>query len=180
MEALRNIIIIELLFSTGGRVSEIANLKSSDVNLTNGEIIINGKGKKQRIIQICNEELLSQLRVYKKAWICKIEAADDNFLVNRFGGKISDQSIRLLVRKLCKQAGIKKHVTPHVFRHTFATLLLEKDVDIKYIQEMLGHSSIAITQIYTHVNKIKQRQLLRTKHPRRDLSFVDFSQSNNG
>lgn len=174
LEALRNIIIIELLFSTGGRVSEIANLKGSDINLTNGEIIINGKGKKQRIIQICNEELLSELRVYKKAWAYKIEAADNNFLVNRFGSKISDQSIRLLVRKLCKQAGIKKHVTPHVFRHTFATLLLEKDVDIKYIQEMLGHSSIAITQIYTHVNKIKQRQLLRTKHPRRDLSFADF------
>lgn len=174
LEALRNIIVIELLFSTGARVSEIVNLKADDINLTTGEVIINGKGKKQRIIQVCNEDLLTLLRGYKKLWEGRMIISGNNFLVNRFNKKMSDQSIRLLVRKLYKQAGIKKHITPHVFRHSFATLLLENDVDIKYIQEMLGHSSIAITQIYTHVNKHKQRQLLRTKHPRRELSFAEF------
>lgn len=174
LEALRNIVVIELLFSTGGRVSEIANLKENDINLKTGEIIINGKGNKQRIIQVCNEELLVLFRLYKKLWANRILLAGNNFLVNRFNKKMSDQSIRLLVKKLYKKAGITRHITPHIFRHSFATLLLEKDVDIKYIQVMLGHSSIAITQIYTHVNKIKQRQLLRTKHPRRDLSFTGF------
>lgn len=174
LEALRNIVVIELLFSTGGRVSEIANLKENDINLRTGEIIINGKGNKQRIIQVCNEELLVLFRLYKKLWANRILLAGNNFLVNRFNKKMSDQSIRLLVKKLYKKAGITRHITPHIFRHSFATLLLEKDVDIKYIQVMLGHSSIAITQIYTHVNKVKQRQLLRTKHPRRDLFFTDY------
>lgn len=174
LEALRNIVVIELLFSTGGRVSEIANLKEHDINLKTGEIIINGKGNKQRVIQVCNEELLALFRLYKKLWADRIELAGNNFLVSRFNKKISDQSIRLLVKELYKKAGITKHITPHIFRHSFATLLLEKDVDIKYIQEMLGHSSIAITQIYTHVNKVKQRQLLKTKHPRRELFFKDF------
>jgi integrase/recombinase XerD len=174
LEALRNIIVIELLFSTGARVSEIANLKTDDINLATGEVMINGKGKKQRIIQVCNEDLLTLLRGYKKLWEDRMIISGNNFLVNRFNKKMSDQSIRLLVRRLYKEAGIKKHITPHVFRHSFATLLLENDVDIKYIQEMLGHSSIAITQIYTHVNKHKQWQLLRTKHPRRELSFAEF------
>ncbi len=174
LEALRNIVVIELLFSTGGRVSEIANLKEDNINVRTGEIMINGKGSKQRIIQVCNEELLALLRQYKKLWANRILLAENNFLVNRFNKKMSDQSIRLLVRKLYKKAGITRHITPHIFRHSFATLLLEKDVDIRYIQAMLGHSSIAITQIYTHVNKVKQRQLLRTKHPRRNLFFKDF------
>lgn len=174
LEALRNIIVIELLFSTGARVSEISNLKIDEINLTSGEVIINGKGNKQRIIQVCNEDLLTLLRGYKKLWEERMIISGNNFLVNRSNKKMSDQSIRLLVRRLYKEAGIKKHITPHVFRHSFATLLLENDVDIKYIQEMLGHSSIAITQIYTHVNKYKQRQLLRTKHPRRELSFAEF------
>lgn len=174
LEALRNIIVIELLFSTGARVSEIANLKADDINLTTGEVVINGKGKKQRIIQVCNEDLLALLRLYAGLWAGRIATAGNYFLVNRFNKKLSEQSIRLLVKKLYRKAGIKKHITPHVFRHSFATLLLENDVDIKYIQEMLGHSSIAITQVYTHVNKHKQRQLLRTKHPRRNLSFAEF------
>lgn len=173
-EAVRNTVIIELLFSTGGRVSEIAGLKEDDINLATGDVIINGKGNKQRIIQICNEELLALLKFYKKLLVQRSGHNGNTFLINRLNKPISDQSIRLLVKRLYKAAGIKKHITPHVFRHSFATLLLENDVDIKYIQEMLGHSSVAITQIYTHVNKAKQRHLLRTKHPRRDLSFSAY------
>ncbi|MCP9751488.1 tyrosine-type recombinase/integrase [Ferruginibacter sp. HRS2-29] len=168
-EALRNIVVIELLFSTGARVSEISTLKTEQINVRSGEIMIKGKGKRERIIHVCNPELLSLLKTYKNLCIERMESGCNSFLLNRFSNEISTQSIRLLVNNLYKKAGINRHITPHVFRHSFATLLLEKDVDIKYIQEMLGHSSIAITQIYTHVNKTKQKHLLRTRHPRKDL-----------
>ena len=79
---------------------------------------------------------------------------------------ISDQVVRRMIRKYCEIAGIEKHITPHMFRHTFATSLLEADVDIRYIQEFLGHSSISITEIYTHTTLKKQREILSTVHPR--------------
>lgn len=168
-ECLRNIIVIELLFATGARVSEIANLTTDCINLQTGSILIKGKGNKERALQICNSESISILKKYQKQYRSKMEAAGDHFLLNRFGKKLSDQSIRGIVKNLATKSGIKKHVTPHMFRHSFATLLLEKDVDIKYIQSLLGHSSIMTTQIYTHVNRAKQRQILRAKHPRRDF-----------
>lgn len=172
---IRNIAVIELLFATGGRVSEIANLKDSQIDLNSGQVIIKGKGDKERIIQICNRETIALLKKYRRISYNKIKGADDYFLVNRFNNKLSDQSIRNIVSALSKKAKIQTHVTPHVFRHSFATLLLEKDVDIKYIQSMLGHSSIMTTQIYTHVNKEKQKQILRAKHPRKDFSTDVFS-----
>jgi integrase/recombinase XerD len=97
--------------------------------------------------------------------------SSDYFLINRLGKSISDQSIRNIVKSFASKAGVKKHITPHIFRHSFATLLLERDVDIKYIQSMLGHSSIMTTQIYTHVNREKQIEILKTKHPRRNVSM---------
>jgi integrase/recombinase XerD len=168
-ECLRNVIVIELLFATGARVSEIAHLKTDCINLQTGNILIKGKGNKERALQICNVESIAILKQYQRLYRSKMEAAGDYFLVNRFGKRLSDQSIRAIVKKLAIKSGIKKHVTPHMFRHSFATLLLEKDVDIKYIQSLLGHSSIMTTQIYTHVNREKQRQILKTKHPRRDF-----------
>jgi integrase/recombinase XerD len=170
-EALRNIVVIELLFSTGARVSEIADLKETAVNLNTGIITIKGKGNKERIIQVCNSEAIAILKEYYKVFKSKINAGG-NFLVNRFNKKLSDQSIRNVVKKLALEAGILRRVTPHLFRHSFATLLLEKEVDIKYIQALLGHSSIMTTQIYTHVNRVKQRQILKTKHPRKDFSMI--------
>lgn len=178
--ALRDIVILELLFATGGRVSEITSLRAEDINLQTGLVIIQGKGSRQRIIQICNEEVLTLLRHYKKLWCGEIAASSSHFFINRIGRALSSQSIRNMVKKVSKEVGIPKRVTPHVMRHSFATLLLEKDVDIKYIQSFLGHSSINTTQIYTHVNKIKQRELLKTKHPRRDLSFKFLGSMNEG
>lgn len=168
-EALRNTVIVELLFNTGARVSEIADLTTTVVNLRTGSITIKGKGNKERLIQVCNHEAIAILKEYHKAFKNRIEKAGGYFLINRFNKKLSDQSIRNMVKKLALQAGITKRVTPHLFRHSFATLLLEKDVDIKYIQTLLGHSSIMTTQIYTHVNRAKQRQILKSKHPRRDF-----------
>ena len=171
-ESIRNIVVIELLFSTGARVSEIANLRIENIQLDTGSFLIKGKGNKERIIQVCNKESLSLLKKYYTLFKDNINKAGGYFLINRFNKKLSDQSIRGIVKKLAIKAGILRQITPHVFRHSFATLLLEKDVDIRYIQILLGHSSILTTQLYTHVSRKKQRQILTTKHPRKDIIVV--------
>src|ERR1019366_5622178 len=170
-ESLMNIAVVELLFATGARVSEIADLRSDQLNLTLGTVTLKGKGDIERSIQICNRETLSILKIYYALFETRINKCGGYFLINRFDTKLSDQSIRNIVKTLSNKAGLQRHITPHSFRHTFAILLLEKDVDIKYIQLLLGHSSIMTTQIYTHVNKAKQREILRTKHPRKDFSM---------
>ncbi len=162
----RNIAVVELLFATGIRVSELCNLKCSDVDLRCGRIKISGKGGKERVIQICQREVLSALRNY-----CRIFKPVASFFINRVNMPLTPSSVRLLIRHYVKATGLTKHITPHTFRHTFATLLLEEDVDIKYIQTLLGHSSIATTQIYTHVNANKQKKILSAKHPRRKFNL---------
>lgn len=169
-QALIKIVVLELLFATGARVSEISNLRNEHINLKSGTILIMGKGRKERILQICNHDSIKILCHYSELF--KEDMLKTGFfLVNRVGQKLSDQSIRILVKKTAISVAIQKNITPHVFRHSFATLLLEQDVDIKYIQSMLGHSSITTTQIYTHVNKEKQRQILLEKHPRKILNW---------
>lgn len=176
-ETLRNIVVLELLFGTGARVSEISGLQSENVHLDSGSIVIKGKGNKERIIHICGAEPIKVLKKYYADYNEKIKKAGGYFLVNRFNKRLSDQSIRSIVKAFAKAAGISRRITPHVFRHSFATLLLEKDVDIRFIQNMLGHSSISTTQIYTHVNRAKQRQILKTKHPRGGLQmFVGIAE----
>ncbi|MBS1655670.1 MAG: tyrosine-type recombinase/integrase [Bacteroidetes bacterium] len=166
--AVRNIAVLELLFSTGARVSEIAELKTDNINLRTGIIIIKGKGNKERIIHICNKETNLVLNQYYSLYQKQITASGW-FLINRFNQRMTDQSIRNMVKKTAKEAALPKVITPHIFRHSFATLLLERDVDIKYIQSLLGHSSITTTQIYTHVNRKRQQQLLKAKHPRKEF-----------
>jgi integrase/recombinase XerD len=167
----RNVAVFELLFATGIRVSELSDLKVEHVNLKLGYIKVNGKGNKERLIQICTHEVLLALNSYMNLLLTKFQQPKEYFFLNRLGKKLSDQSIRSVVKKFSKQAKINVNVTPHVFRHTFATLMLENDVDIKYIQSFLGHSSIATTQIYTHVSRSKQRKIVQLKHPRKDFSM---------
>ncbi|WP_323596110.1 tyrosine-type recombinase/integrase [Aliarcobacter butzleri] len=166
----RDIVAIEILFSTGIRVSELSNLKKNEINIKQGIIKILGKGSKERIIQICDREVLQLLKEY-----CILFKIKDNvnkyFLLNRLNNNFSEQSIRAMIHKYEEKLGLK-NVTPHMFRHSFATLLLEEGVDVRYIQNMLGHSSISTTQIYTKVNTKHQRKLLNTKHPRRTLNFL--------
>ncbi|WP_321469595.1 tyrosine-type recombinase/integrase [Halarcobacter sp.] len=168
----RDIVIIEVLFTTGMRVSEICSIKQKNINLQTGIIKIKGKGDKERIIQICDNEVKKILREYINLFSNQMEKID-YFLVNRLANKISEQSVRLMIKKYQKQSGLDKHITPHMFRHSFATLLLEEGVDIRYIQHMLGHSSISTTQIYTQVNMRQQKKILNSKHPRRNLNFVN-------
>jgi len=163
--ALRNTAMLELLFATGLRVSELCSLNKDYIDLGNGKILIMGKGAKERILQIGNHEVLSILRRYAEENTARIRKTDC-FFINRLSSRISEQSVRFLIKRLCAKANIGHNITPHMFRHSFATLLLEEDVDIRYIQRMLGHSSILTTQIYTQVTVEKQRQILTTKHPR--------------
>ena len=166
--ALRDAAVIELLFATGIRISELCSLKASDVNLCERTILIYGKGAKERMLQIGNDDVITILEKYKESFSIEIQNCK-YFFVNQSGRVLSDQSVRRMINKYTSLAAIEMHITPHMFRHTFATSLLEADVDIRYIQEMLGHSSINITEIYTHVAMSKQRDILMTKHPRRNL-----------
>ena len=167
---LRDIAVLELLFATGIRVSELCSLKYNDIRLNEGEVKIYGKGAKERFVQITTPSVLQALIDYRDMNIQAIDKAG-TFFVNRHQKPLSDQSVRGIVSKYAKFAGIDLHITPHMFRHSFATLLLEEDVDIRYIQRLLGHSSIVTTQIYTHVAGKKQRDILATKHPRNRMKF---------
>jgi integrase/recombinase XerD len=169
-EKVRDVAVIELLFGTGVRVFELCSLTKDIVENHFSFIKVYGKGRKERTIQIENEEIKSALKNYYLLFKKDIEKGEF-FFVNRLGSRLSEQSVRLMIRKYRLKCKITKNITPHIFRHSFATLLLEKDVDIKYIQTILGHSSIVTTQIYTHVSSEKQTAILHDKHPRNEMNF---------
>lgn len=169
---LRDIVVLELLFSTGLRVSELCALSNQTFQLRDKtlQLLINGKGRKERILQITNPELLHIVKIYKEAYYEELQE-NSAILFNRNGKPLSPQSVRGIINKHLKQINADCHITPHMFRHTFATSLLEAGVDIRYIQSLLGHSSISTTQIYTHVSTRKQTLLLAEKHPRGAMTF---------
>lgn len=163
--ALRNEALLEMLFATGMRISEICGLHVEDFDLSEGLIFVRGKGNRERIVEIENREVMSILRQYDKA---RPHKADFFFLNNR-GAPLSTQSARIIVRHIAESVDSSRRITPHMFRHSFATLLLEENVDIRYIQQLLGHSSIMTTQIYTYVSSEKRRSILAAKHPRNKI-----------
>ncbi|MFR3667704.1 MAG: tyrosine-type recombinase/integrase [Ruminococcus sp.] len=140
----------------------------SQIDFTTYKIIINGKGSKERILQIGNEDVKEILSEYYAAFKTDISKTGW-FFINRLHKRYSEESVRSMIVKYLKLAAIDMHVTPHMFRHSFATLLLESDVDIRYIQRMLGHSSIKTTEIYTNVSTSKQNSILTAKHPRNSM-----------
>ncbi len=164
----RDIAVIELLFATGIRISELCSLKLSNIDFIEKNILIYGKGSKERRVQIGNDDVMLALNNYHMSFKEEIETTD-YFFINRINNRLSEQSVRNMINKYSASAAIGLHITPHMFRHSFATYLLEEDVDIRYIQEMLGHSSINITEIYTHVTMAKQKNILTNKHPRNTL-----------
>lgn len=168
--ALRNILILEVLFATGMRISELCSLTLDCLDLSTYIIKIYGKGSKERLIQICNKNIQNLIDQYCKEF--QFELSYKKFLfINRLGNRLSEQSVRNMIKTYSNNAGVSIHITPHMFRHSFATLLLEEDVDIRYIQQMLGHSSITTTQIYTHTSINKQKNILSAKHPRNKLEI---------
>lgn len=164
----RNIAVLELLFSTGIRVSELCSLRLNDIDLNTGRLCIHGKGSKDRTVVVVDSDVMAALRTYYDMFQETIHACG-YFFCNRLGKRLSEQSVRFMIKRYAKEAGIEIHITPHMFRHTFATELLEKDVNIRCIQEILGHSSITTTQIYTHVSPSKQRDILYKNNPRKKL-----------
>lgn len=166
--SLRDIATMEILFATGMRVSELCGLNTEDIDLTRGTVKIHGKGSKERILQITNDSVMESLRKY----IEEYQPCEQHpFFLTQRHTRLAEQSVRLCLQKYAEQIGVSQHITPHMFRHSFATLLLEEDVDIRYIQQLLGHSSIVTTQIYTHVTTAKQRDILLHKHPRNKISI---------
>lgn len=168
--SLRDIAVIELLFATGIRISELCTIPHQNMDLENNIIVIKGKGAKERLIHICDEHIIAVLNKYRSEHNTEIHSCG-YFFVNNMGKRLSDQSVRKMINKYCHIAGIQQHITPHMFRHSFATLLLEENVDIRYIQTMLGHSSINVTEIYTHVTMSKQKDILESKHPRKNMNI---------
>jgi integrase/recombinase XerD len=163
----RDIAALELLFATGARVSEVCQLRTADIDLQRGQIRILGKGSRERIIHLCDPETLAVLTEHQRLSLRADSAAYGPFFRTATGNALSEQAVRHMLHKRATAAGIDFHVTPHMLRHSLATLLLEEGVDIRYIQRLLGHSSIATTQIYTEVHDAHQQRLLATKHPLR-------------
>lgn len=161
----RDLSIVEMFFATGARVYEISNLRIEDIDLEDGIIKLFGKGSKERYVQIGSREVLQLMKEYYRLNQQDIDQCGF-FFVNRQGKRFSEQSIRGMIRKYSCQAGVTIHITPHMFRHSVATYLLEEGVDIMYIQRILGHSSIKTTQIYLHIASKKQMEILKERHPR--------------
>lgn len=171
---LRDIAVIEMFFATGARVYEISNIKKECIDLNSGLIRIKGKGNKERYIQIGSPKVIEILNKYymeNEADILK----SGFFFINNRGQRYTEQSIRLMMRKYAEDAGISRKITPHMFRHSFATFLIEEGVDISCVQQILGHSSIKTTQIYIHVAVRKQAEILRNLHPRKYMQINDVA-----
>ena len=169
---IRDVLVLEILFATGIRVSELCSLSIEDFVFAENEIavLIKGKGQKERQIKLVLPEVIALVKEYLERYSEAIHAHGMFFLNNR-SKPLQPQSVRRIIQKYVQQAAISMHITPHMFRHTFATALLEAGVDIRYIQAFLGHSSITTTQIYTHVSTQRQAELLAQYHPRNKMTF---------
>ena len=165
---LRDIAVVELFFATGARVYELANIKQENVDLESGTIRFMGKGGKERLIQIGEKSVCNLLKEYYEKNRMAIQVCG-YFFVNQRGKRFTEQSIRIMLKKYTKCAGIDRNITPHMFRHSFATYLIEEGVDISCVQQILGHSSIKTTQIYIHVAAKKQADILKELHPRKKM-----------
>lgn len=165
---LRDLAVVEMFFATGARVYEVANIKIENMDLSSGIIRFMGKGGKERVIQIGSREVTVLLRQYYTENKEVIRRCG-YFFVNQNGNRFSEQSIRRMLKQYTKSAGIERNITPHMFRHSFATYLIEEGVDVSCVQRILGHSSIKTTQIYIHIAAGTQADILRNMHPRNKM-----------
>ena len=167
-EGERNMSMLETLYSCGLRVSELVNLKITDLHLNSDYIKITGKGNKERLVpigKIAKKLILNYLTTIRVKYPVKKEFVDILFL-NRRGGKLSRVMVFYIIKDLAEKAGIKKKLSPHSFRHSFATHLVEGGADLRAVQEMLGHESITTTEIYTHLDRQFLRDNILSYHPR--------------
>lgn len=165
----RNRAIIETLYGCGLRVSELTDLKISDLFFEEDFIRVTGKGNKQRLVPVASytQKIINiykdQVRVHQPVQ----EKFSDHLFLNRLGKKLTRVMIFTIIKKYAELAGIRKNISPHTFRHSFATHLLENGADLRSIQLMLGHESITTTEIYTHINRTHLRENLEKYHPRK-------------
>ena len=166
----RNRAILELLYATGMRISELSNLNFENLNLDENEIKVFGKGSKERIVLVSD-----RAKKFLQTYIDKVrylifksdaKSPDDPVFINKTGYRLQTQSVRMAINDVVNKIELPKHVTPHVFRHSFATKMLENGADLRVVQELLGHSSISNTQIYTHVSMERLKQSYNISHPR--------------
>ena len=164
---IRDRAILELMYATGLRVSEVKDLKKANVNLEADFVKCSGKGGKERIVplgKIAKQAISRYLETARHRLSEK--SRDDHLFLSRLGGKLSRQSLWKMIQKYAKKTGIKKHITPHTLRHSFATHLLEGGAELRGVQEMLGHADISTTQVYTHIDKDKLKKVHERFHPR--------------
>jgi integrase/recombinase XerD len=165
-EGHRNKAIIETLYGCGLRVSELVNLRLTDIHYKEEFVIVTGKGNKQRLVPV-SQKALKEIDIYKPDRNRLPVIKDQNILfLNRRGGHLTRAMIFTIIKDLAARAGIKKNISPHTFRHSFATHMIEAGADLRAVQEMLGHESILTTEIYTHIDRSFLRDTLIMFHPR--------------
>lgn len=164
----RNRAMLEVLYGCGLRVSELVSLLISNIHANEEYLIVTGKGNKQRLVPV-NQAALKHIDIYLKNVRSHIQIKkgnEDFVFLNRRGARLSRVMVFLIIKELVARAGIKKTVSPHTLRHSFATHLIENGADLRAVQEMLGHSSITTTEIYTHVSRRALKEVIEKHHPR--------------
>ena len=167
-EGSRNRAIIETLYSCGLRVSELINITYQNLFLDIGFIKVIGKGSKERLVPI-GSSAIKYIQSYDNDFrkIIKVKPGNEGFLfLNRRGSKISRNMIFIFIKNISEKINLKQNISPHTFRHSFATHMIERGADLRAVQEMLGHESITTTEIYTHLNKEYLREVVSKFHPR--------------
>jgi integrase/recombinase XerD len=165
-EGHRNKAIIETLYGCGLRVSELVNLRLTDIHYNEEFVLVTGKGNKQRLVPV-SRKALKEIDIYKQDRNRLPVIKDQNVLfLNRRGGRLTRAMIFTIIKELAARAGIRKNISPHTFRHSFATHMIEAGADLRAVQEMLGHESILTTEIYTHIDRSFLRDTLIMFHPR--------------
>jgi integrase/recombinase XerC len=166
-EEKRDKAILEMLYSSGLRVSELAGLNHDDLDFFQGLVRVRGKGKKERIVPV-GQAALNSLRAY-----CDMKAPRENanaikkpLFISRIGSRLTDRSVRRMILKYVKRTGLGKEISPHTFRHSFATHMLDRGADLRSVQELLGHANLSTTQIYTHVTTQRLKDAYVAAHPR--------------
>ena len=162
--SVRNLAIIDLLFATGMRVGELSGLNVEDFEVPESLFRVRGKGGRHRLAFVVDTSTVNIQRQHLQARQ-RLTSTSCALFVNSVGQRLSTQGVANIISRFRKDAGIERHITPHMFRHTVATLLLRNGVDIRVVQEFLGHASIATTQRYTHVTKEHLIKVLREHHP---------------
>lgn len=176
---IRNRLIVELLYATGIRLSELTNLKLNDINFYNKEIKIFGKGGKERIVFFGEyaEEYLHKYITYSRNNLLG-DKKSNYLLINNQGGNLTNRGVESIIEDIIKKTSLKHHISPHVLRHTFATDLLNNGADLKSVQELLGHSSLSTTQIYTHVTNERLKEVYLSAFPRQSNKIEKDTKKN--